>query len=143
MLAEYHGAPARASEARRPERRGPEQSRYAVAPRAGVVAPAVFGEGPFGMMFSTKVVTKSRRNRSGRISTSRDVVGWVRVGDKVKTTSRTIRGRGMAKALREVRAWLREAAEEENGRGGRRRAARGARQGGAKWKAAGRSKRGS
>ena len=40
------------------------------------------------MMFSTKVVTKSRRNRSGRISTSRDVVGWVRVGGKVKTTSR-------------------------------------------------------
>jgi hypothetical protein len=68
------------------------------------------------MMFSTKVVTKSRRNRSGRISTSRDVVGWVRIGGKVKTTSRTIRGRGMAKALREVRAWLREAAAERKGR---------------------------
>ena len=68
------------------------------------------------MTFSTKVVTKSRRNRSGRISTSRDVVGWVRLGEKVKTTSRTIRGRGMAKALREVRAWLRQAIEEGKGR---------------------------
>ena len=62
------------------------------------------------MVFSTKVVTKSRRNRSGKMSRSRDVVGWVRVGGKVRTTSRTIRGRGVAKALREVRAWLRQAA---------------------------------
>jgi hypothetical protein len=76
------------------------------------------------MMFSTKVVTKSRRNRSGRISTSRDVVGWVRLGEKVKTTSRTIRGRGMAKALREVRAWLRRAIEEDARRTARRRAGR-------------------
>ena len=75
------------------------------------------------MMFSTRVVTKSRRNRSGRISTSRDVVGWVRLGEKVKTTSRTIRGRGMAKALREVRAWLRQAIEED-ARRTRRRAGR-------------------
>ena len=97
------------------------------------------------MMFSTKVVTKSRRNRSGRISTSRDVVGWVRIGDTVKTTSRTIRGRGMAKALREVRAWLREAAEAGDGRRGRRGASRTARRSGAKWRPgrAARSKRGS
>jgi hypothetical protein len=76
------------------------------------------------MQLSTKVVTKSRRNRSGRISTSRDVVGWVRLGEKVKTTSRTIRGRGMAKALREVRAWLREAIEADARRTARRRASR-------------------
>ena len=73
------------------------------------------------MMFSTKVVTKSRRNRSGRISTSRDVVGWVRIGNTVVTTSRTIRGRGLAKALREVRAWLRREAEERTARAPRAR----------------------
>jgi hypothetical protein len=76
------------------------------------------------MTFSTKVVTKSRRNRSGRISISRDVVGWVRLGEKVKTTSRTIRGRGMAKALREVRAWLRQAIAEDARRSARRGAGR-------------------
>jgi hypothetical protein len=65
------------------------------------------------MKFSTKVVTKARRNRSGRISRSRDVVGWVRVGETVRTTSRTIRGRGVAKAMREVQAWLRHAAKEQ------------------------------
>jgi hypothetical protein len=75
------------------------------------------------MMFSTKVVTKLRRNRSGKMSRSRDVVGWVRVGGKVRTTSRTIRGRGVAKALREVEAWLRRAAAESKrkGRTARRR----------------------
>ena len=76
------------------------------------------------MMFSTKVVTKSRRNRSGRISTSRDVVGWVRVGGTVVTTSRTIRGRGLAKALREVRAWLKKAAAEHKRSSSRLRARR-------------------
>ena len=97
------------------------------------------------MMFSTKVVTKSRRNRSGRISTSRDVVGWVRLGEKVKTTSRTIRGRGMAKALREVRAWLRRAIAEGKGRpqrAGSGVTSRAARRSRAKRRAAGR-KRGS
>jgi hypothetical protein len=79
------------------------------------------------MMFSTKVVTKLRRNRSGKLSRSRDVVGWVRVGGTVRTTSRTIRGRGVAEALREVEAWLRRAAAEtrrkSRRRGARRRAA--------------------
>jgi hypothetical protein len=92
------------------------------------------------MMFSTKVVTKLRRNRSGKMSRSRDVVGWVRVGGKVRTTSRTIRGRGVAKALREVEAWLRRAAAESkrkrrSARGGRRPPSRGARRRRAKSKA--------
>ena len=92
------------------------------------------------MMFSTKVVTKMRRNRSGKMSRSRDVVGWVRVGGKVRTTSRTIRGRGMAKALREVEAWLRQAAAESKRKGrkarrGRRAPSRRARRGRAKSKA--------
>jgi hypothetical protein len=63
------------------------------------------------------------------------VVGWVRLGEKVKTTSRTIRGRGMAKALREVRAWLRQAIEEGGGRAlraGPAAASRGARRSRAK-----------
>jgi hypothetical protein len=64
------------------------------------------------MKISTKLVTKSRRDRSGKLSRSRDVVGWVRLGDTVRTTSRTVKGRGVEKAQREVRAWLRKAVRE-------------------------------
>jgi hypothetical protein len=64
------------------------------------------------MKLSTKLVTKSRRDRSGKLSRSRDVVGWVRLGDTVRTTSRTVKGRGVEKAKREVRAWLRKAVRE-------------------------------
>jgi hypothetical protein len=37
----------------------------------------------------------------------------LRVGETVRTTSRTIRRRGVAKAVREVKAWLRRAAKDE------------------------------
>jgi hypothetical protein len=50
------------------------------------------------MRFSTKVVTKLCRNRSGNVR-GRDVVGWVRVGGTVRTTSRTIRGRGVIRLM--------------------------------------------
>jgi len=78
------------------------------------------------MKLSTKLVTKSRRDRSGKLSRSRDVVGWVRLGDTVRTTSRTVKGRGVEKAKREVRAWLRKAVREheatkKRARGRRRR----------------------
>jgi len=95
------------------------------------------------MVFSTKVVTKSRRNRSGRISTSRDVVGWVRMGETVLTTSRTIRGRGVEQALREVRAWLRRAAAERKEAPPRARSGATARRRRTRPKSRARAKRGS
>ncbi len=79
------------------------------------------------MKLSTKLVTKSRRDRSGKLSRSRDVVGWVRLGETVRTTSRTVKGRGVAKAEREVRAWLRQAVREHEAKKRRRGTRRGRR----------------
>jgi hypothetical protein len=76
------------------------------------------------MKLSTKLVTKSRRDRSGKITRSRDVVGWVRLGETVRTTSRTVKGRGVEKAQREVRAWLRNAVREHEAASRRKRARR-------------------